>query len=94
MNKKMLALILLILPVFSIAYAVYRSTAEIITTVENGKQVIYGEPQDGLTLGLFVFAAVCVLSAVLLLIDDWKKPTREQHTTTSVSNKTATNYPV
>ncbi|MES2880893.1 MAG: hypothetical protein V4676_02000 [Bacteroidota bacterium] len=92
--KKTLALILFILPVFTIAYAVYRSTAVTVTTVENGRQVVYGAPQDGLTLGLFVLASVCVLSAVLLLIDDWKKPVREQPTTTPVSNRTATNYPV
>jgi hypothetical protein len=95
MNKRILALALLILPVLSIAYSVYRSTAEKITTTENGKQVVYGEPQDGLTLGLFVFAGFCILSAVLLMLDDWRKPGNEQkHTTTTVSNKTATNYPL
>lgn len=92
--KKTLALVLFILPIFFIAYAVYRSTAVTVTTMENGRQVVYGEPQDGLTLGLFLFASVCVLSAVLLLSDDWKKPSREQPTTTPVSNRTATNYPV
>ncbi len=92
--KKLLALVLFMLPLFAIIYAVYRSTAVTVTTVENGRQVVYGEPQDGLTLGLFVFASVCILSAVLLLIDDWKKPAREQPPITPASNRTATNYPV
>jgi hypothetical protein len=95
MNKRTLALVLLIIPVLAIGYAVYRSTAEVIITAENGRQVTYGEPQHGLTLGLCIFAGLSLLSAVLLLIDDWRKTGREDssYTATKVSNKVATNYP-
>jgi hypothetical protein len=94
MNKRTLALVLLILPVLSIGYAVYRSTAEVITVVENTRQVTYGEPQHGLILGLCIFAGICLISAVLLLLDDNRRIEKEDnYTTTKVGNKVATNYP-
>ena len=94
MNKRTLALVLLILPVLFIGYAVYRSTAEVITVVEATRQVTYGEPQHGLTLGLCIFAGLSLIGGVLLLLDDRKRVDKEDHyTTTKVSNKVATNYP-
>ena len=94
MNKKTLAMVLLVLPVLIIAYAVYRSTAEVVTVVEATRQVTYGEPQHGLTLGLCIFAGLSLIGAVLLLMDDRKTVEKEDHyTTTKVSNKVATNYP-
>ncbi len=94
MNKRALAWILLILPVLTIAYAVYRSTAEVIITEENGRQVTYGEPQHGLILGLFIFAATSLMGAVWIMLDDWRRPGRDDTmTTTKVSSKVATNYP-
>ena len=94
MNKRTLALVLLILPVLLIGYAIYRSTAEVITVVEATRQVTYGEPQHGLTLGLCIFAGLSLVGAVLLLIDDRKRIEKEdQYTTTKVGSKVATNYP-
>ena len=94
MNKRTLALVLLVLPVLIIGYAVYRSTAEVITVIEATRQITYGEPQHGLILGLCIFAGLSLIGAVLLLIDDRKNVEREDHyTTTKVSNKVATNYP-
>ena len=94
MNKRTLALVLLILPVLIIGYAVYRSTAEVITVVEATRQVTYGEPQHGLTLGLCIFSGLSLIGAVLLLLDDRRKLEKEdQYTTTKASSKVATNYP-
>jgi hypothetical protein len=94
MNKRTLALVLLILPVLLVGYAVYRSTAEVITVLEPTRQVTYGEPQHGLTLGLCIFAGLSLIGAVLLLIDDRKRIEKDDnYTTTKVGNKVATNYP-
>jgi hypothetical protein len=74
MSKQAWILSLLIVALGSIAYAIYRSTMERITVMENGQQVVYGEPQHGLVLGLCLFAGLCVVSAVLLVLnrEDWK----------------------
>lgn len=74
MSKQAWILILLITALVSIAYAIYRSTMERITVVENGQQVVYGEPQHGLVLGLCLFAGFCVISAVLILLnkENWR----------------------
>ena len=94
MNKRTLALVLLILPLLLIGYAVYRSTAEVITVIENTRQITYGEPQHGLTLGLCIFAGISLISAVLLLLDDRRRVEKEDaYTTTKASSKVATNYP-
>jgi len=94
MNKRTLALVLLILPVLFIGYAIYRSTAEVITVIEATRQVTYGEPQHGLTLGLCIFAGFSLVGGVLLLLDDRRKIEKEEHfTTNKVSSKVATNYP-
>ena len=65
----------MIVALFCLAYAIYRSTAERITVVENGQQVVYGEPQHGLVLGLCLFAGFCVVSAVALMLhkEGWKE---------------------
>ena len=75
MNKRTIILIYWLLSLIAIAYAVYRSTGQKITVMENGQQVVYGEPQHGLILGLCVFAGICVLGTVPLLLDkkDWKE---------------------
>jgi hypothetical protein len=75
MNKRIIILLFWFLSLIAIAYAVYRSTGQKITVTENGQQVVYGEPQHGLILGLCVFAGICVLSTVPLLLDrkDWKE---------------------
>jgi hypothetical protein len=95
MNKRTLAMILLVIPILTIGYAIYRSTSETITTIANGKQVVYGEPQHGLTLGLCVFAGFCILGSVLLLLDEWRRPSAgdAQHQVTTKTSKIATNYP-
>jgi hypothetical protein len=67
MNRRTFIPILLVLAVISIAYAIYRSTSQTITQVENGRQVVYGQPMHGLMLGLCVFAAACVLGVVYLM---------------------------
>lgn len=94
MNKKVLSWVLLLLPVLFLAYAIYRSTAEVIITEENGRQVTYGEPQHGLILGLCIFSATCLIGAIILMLDDWRNRGRdESFQTTKVSSKVATNYP-
>lgn len=74
MSKQAWILVLLITALLSIAYAVYRSTMERITVMENGQEVVYGEPQHGLVLGLCLFAGTCVISAVLLVLnrEEWR----------------------
>jgi hypothetical protein len=94
MNRRIITPILLILPLICIGYAVYRSTAEVIIMQEATRQVTYGEPQHGLTLGLCIFAGLSLLAGVLLLMDEWRRSGRDDvQTTTRVSNKVATNYP-
>ena len=94
MNRKTLAPILLLLAVLAIGYAIYRSTSPTITTVSAAQQTVYGEPQHGLTLGLCLFAGMCILGAVRLI-----GRSREERTVQSdqpqrtYSNRTATNYP-
>ena len=43
---------MLVLALLSLGYAVYRSTAARVTAIENGQQVVYGDPQHGLLFGL------------------------------------------
>lgn len=98
MNKKTLMLILVLLAVVSVAYAVYKGTAVTMTTIETGRTIVYGQPQHGLTLGLCLFAGLCVVGASLLALDDrFHSNTDGQAgtvgTTTTSSNKIATNYP-
>lgn len=94
MSRKTLAPILLVLAILAIGYAVYRSTAPTITTVGATQQTVYGEPQHGLTLGLCIFAGMCIMAAARLI-----GRTREDRIVQSetpqrtYSNRTATNYP-
>jgi hypothetical protein len=67
MNKRLWIPSLLIVSLLTLAYAIYRSSAERVTAVENGHEVVYGEPQHGLILGLCIFSGICVVCAVALL---------------------------
>jgi hypothetical protein len=98
MSKKTLSLVLLLLAVVSVIYAVYKATAVTMTTVEVGRTIVYGQPQHGLTLGLCLFAGLCVIGSALLALDDRYRVTTDGQagtagTTTTSSNKIATNYP-
>jgi hypothetical protein len=94
MSRKILAPILLVLAVFSIGYAIYRSTAPTITTVGAAQQTVYGEPQHGLTLGLCIFAGMCVLAAARLTGRTKEDRTVQSETPQrTYTNRTATNYP-
>jgi hypothetical protein len=98
MTKKTLMLILLLSAVVSVVYAVYKASAVTMTTIETGRTVVYGQPQHGLTLGLCLFAGLCVVGASLLALDDRYRvntdgQTGTAGTTTTSSNKIATNYP-
>jgi hypothetical protein len=95
MNKKTLIPVLLVLIIISLGYAVYRSTASRITAIENGQQVVYGDPQHGLLFGLCVFAGLCVLGLVMLILDrgDIRYGQTQGTETTVGSKKIATNYP-
>ena len=66
-NKRITIIVLSLVALLSAGYAVYRSLPEKITTVENGNEVVYGEPQHGLILGLLILAAACVAGIVRLL---------------------------
>ena len=86
--------VLLVLVLISLGYAIYRSTGSRITAIENGQQVVYGDPQHGLLFGLCVFAGLCVLGVVLLLLDKDVRYGQTQGTEQTVtSKKIATNYP-
>ncbi|MFL5811298.1 MAG: hypothetical protein ACJ749_17380 [Flavisolibacter sp.] len=95
MDKRTLVPILLVLSLLSLGYGIYRSTEHRVTTIENGQQVVYGDPQHGLILGLCIFAGFCILGVVFLLID--RPNVRYGNTAgneqTVVSKKIATNYP-
>lgn len=97
MNKKTLLPVFLVLAVLAVGYAVYKATAVTMTTIETGRTIVYGQPQHGLTLGLCLFAGLCVLAAALLAIDDryrvHNEPPVSTSGTTTTSGKIATNYP-
>lgn len=96
MNKKVLAPVLLIVAILAVGYAIYRSTSTTITTLSNGQTMVYGEPQHGLTLGLCLFAGMCVLGAVILHLDNRiliNPEGQSTSTTTTTANRVATNYP-
>jgi len=94
MNKRVLAILLFIAALAALAYAIYRSPSETITVVEVGKEVIYGSPQHGLNTGLGIFAGLCVLGAVLLLIEDGRNLVHDQRVVTKrAADRVATNYP-
>jgi len=98
MNKRTLSIILVVLAIISVAYSVYKATEPTLTTIENGRTIIYGQPQHGLTLGLCIFAGLCVLGAAILALDDRLKVTNTEGqttatTTTTTGNRVATNYP-
>ena len=96
MNRRTLVPVLLLFALVAIVYAVYKATEATITTVEAGRSIVYGQPQHGLTLGLGVFAGLCVLAAALLSRDEHYRVTNDGHattTTTTSGSKVATNYP-
>ena len=61
--------VLLVLALVALIYAVYRSTEEKVILLGPDRQTVFGEPQHGLILGLCIFAGLCVLSTVPLLLD-------------------------
>ena len=69
MNKRVVIPILLVLALASLVYAIYRSTEEKITLIAPDRQTVFGEPQHGLILGLCIFAGLCIVSLVPLLLD-------------------------
>ena len=87
MNKRILMIVLLVVSFLSISYAVYRSTALRITVVENGHEVVYGEPQHGLILGLCIFSGICIICAIVLLLDRREALPTTTQTTVPVSKK-------
>jgi hypothetical protein len=97
MNKRTLIPIFLLLAVACLAYAIYKASAVTMTTLEAGRTIVYGQPQHGLTLGLCLFAGLCVIASALLALDDRYRVNSDGQTTTSTTttsgNKIATNYP-
>lgn len=96
MNKRTLIPVFLLLAVASLAYAIYKATAVTMTTIEAGRTIVYGQPQHGLTLGLCLFAGLCIIGSALLAMDDRYRVNKDGQataSTTTTSNKIATNYP-
>ena len=67
MDKRTLISILSLVSILCIAYGIYRSLAERITTVENNQEVVYNDPQHGLILGLMILAGICIWGVVYLV---------------------------
>lgn len=94
MNKKIYIPVFFILALISVAYAIYRSTDQRVILNGIGRQVVTGEPQHGLILGLCIFAAFCILGAVLLLLERSEDATEVHHVEKpGTVRRTATNYP-
>lgn len=66
MDKRTLSLVLAIVALGCIGYGIYRSIPERITIIENGNEVVYGDPQHGLILGLMLVASVCIGAIVYM----------------------------
>ena len=84
MNKRTITIALWIAALLALVYAIYRSTNERITVMENGREIVYGEPQHGLILGLCIFSSLCILSSVLLL----NKPEVKEQEKTTITKRT------
>lgn len=69
MTKRTLILVLLIAAALTLGYAIYRSTDQRVTYMEEFKHTTTGEPQHGLIMGLCIFAGLCVLGTIPLLLD-------------------------
>lgn len=69
MTKRTLVIVLLIAAALTLGYAIYRSTDQRITYMEDFKHTTIGEPQHGLIMGLCIFAGFCVLGIVPLMLD-------------------------
>jgi hypothetical protein len=68
--KRALVIILFVLALGLLGYAIYRSTSVRETYVtQSGRELVYGEPQHGLILGLCILAGMCIASAIPLLLD-------------------------
>ena len=68
--KRALVIILWVLALALLGYAIYRSTAVRETLVtQTGREIVYGEPQHGLILGLCILAGLCIASSIPLLLD-------------------------
>ena len=95
MNKRIILPVLLVLSLLSLAYAIYRSTAERITVIENNQEVVYGEPQHGLILGLCIFSAACLIAVVVLVLDrqDIRQQDFKKEEPNPVIKRSASNYP-
>lgn len=91
MNRRTFIPIYFLLALVAIIYAVYRSTQARIISVENGRQVVYGEPQHGLTMGMCVLAGLCLLGIALMVTD--RNPEIRTEQPRSVTTRTDTNYP-
>ncbi|TCJ13153.1 hypothetical protein EPD60_13885 [Flaviaesturariibacter flavus] len=86
MDKRSWIPILLILALASIGYAIYRSAAERVIITEGNRQTIYGEPQNGLVLGLILLGGICLLASV------WLSTARDTHTVTRVEEGPIANF--
>ena len=68
MNRQTIIALLLIVAITSVAYAIYRSTAEQTVITQGGIQTIYNQPQHGLILGLCILAGVAILAILPLML--------------------------
>ena len=70
MNRQTMIALLLIVAITSLAYAIYRSTAEQTILTQGGIQTIYNQPQHGLILGLCILSGMCILAILPLVLID------------------------
>jgi hypothetical protein len=70
MNRQTMIALLLILAIGSVAYAIYRSTADQTIITQGGIQTIYNQPQHGLILGLCILAGLAILAILPLVLLD------------------------
>ena len=70
MNRQTMIALLLIVALTSLAYAIYRSTAEQTILTQGGIQTIYNQPQHGLILGLCILSGMCILAILPLVLID------------------------
>ena len=70
MNRQTIVVLLLLVAIASVAYAIYRSTAEQTILTQGGIQTIYNQPQHGLILGLCILAGMCIIATLPLILLD------------------------
>ncbi|HEX6334657.1 MAG TPA: hypothetical protein VFZ78_10555 [Flavisolibacter sp.] len=78
MNRNTIMTVLVIVALVCVGYAIYRSTGERIVITNGNTQTSYNDPQHGLILGLCIFAGLCIIGVIAMVLDKRSVTTLEE----------------